>query len=311
MSRVTKRSLDARRVLITGGSSGIGLECARELTRRGSRVVLLSRGGSALLQAAASLEPSPATLSADVADVHATRTAVARAAGLLGGLDAVVANAGAGAYGPFAEMSPDDYRRTLEITLLGMINTAHAALPHLERTGGTLVVVGSVAGRVPTPWLSVYSAAKHGVRGFVRSLDAELRASSSSARISLVAPGPVDTPFWRHARTVDRRLPPELPGVYRPEDVAAEITRALVSARTERSVGGTMAAWALLDAVAPNVMVRMTGSLAKRGWRDRAARPPSPHDGLSEPARDNDVGGGLRSRPSLLVQLRELGRIGR
>jgi hypothetical protein len=134
-----------------------------------------------------------------------------------------------------------------------------------------------------------------GPGGFVRSLDADLRASSSSAQISLVAPGPVDTPFWRHARTVDRRLPPALPGVDRPEDVAAEITRALVSPRTERSVGGIMAAWALLDAVAPNVMVRVTGSLAKPEWRDRAARPPSPHDGLSEPARDNDVGGGLRS----------------
>lgn len=151
-----------------------------------------------------------------------------------------------------------------------MVNTAHAALPHLESTAGALVAVGSVAGRVPTPWLAVYAAAKHGVRGFVRSLDAELRGL-----------------------------------------VVAEITRALVRPRTERSVGGLMAAWAPLDAVAPNLPLRLMGSVAKL----RLARPGS---ASGQPARRACGTGGrqsrqrwVRGRPSLLVKFRDLARIGR
>jgi NADP-dependent 3-hydroxy acid dehydrogenase YdfG len=146
-----------RRVLITGGSSGIGLACARRLARAGARVVLLARGDEALRLAAASCEPMPETIAADVTDPDAMRAAVARAAHLLGGLDAVVANAGAAAYGPFTEMDAGDYRQTIDTTLVGVLNTAHAALPHLERGGGTFVVVGSIAGRVPTPWLAAYT----------------------------------------------------------------------------------------------------------------------------------------------------------
>lgn len=311
-TRRRQQPLQGRRVLITGGSSGIGLACAHELTAGGARIVLLARGEEGLRQAAASLDPAPATLSADVTDPAAMRAALASAAQLLGGLDVVVANAAAAAYGPFVAMSVDDYRRTIEVALLGNVNTTHAALPHLERTAGTLVVVGSIAGRVPTPWLAAYAAAKHGLRGFTRSLSAELRALRIPVKVALIAPGPVDTPFWARARTVDRRLPPRLYGAYRPEDVAREVTRAIGSPRTERTVGGLMAAFAFVDAIAPNVMVRVLGPLARPGWRKRDSRPLEPSDALTEPAAQAKLHTqSLPSRPSLLVRLRNLARIGR
>jgi short-subunit dehydrogenase len=300
------------RVLITGGSSGIGLACARELTANGARIVLLARGEEGLRQAAASLDPAPATIGADVTDADAMRAALVRAAEVLGGLDVVVANAAVAAYGPFTKMSVDDYRRTIEVALLGMLNTTHAALPHLTRTRGTLVVVGSIAGRVPTPWLAAYSAAKHGVRGFVRSLSVELRALRSPVKLALVAPGPVDTPFWARSRTVDRRLPPRLYGIYKPEDVAREVTRAIGSPRTERTVGGLMAVCAFVDAIAPNAIVRLLGPLARPGWRKRDSRPPDGGDALTQPTANAEVHTGvLASRPSVLVKLRDLARIGR
>ena len=304
--------IEGRRVLITGGSSGIGLACARELTAGGARIVLLARGEEGLRQAAASLDPAPATLSADVTDPAAMRAALAAAAELLGGLDVVIANAAAAAYGPFGAMSVDDYRRTIDVALLGNLNTTHAALSHLQRTAGTLVVVGSIAGRVPTPWLAAYTAAKHGLRGFVRSLTAELRALGSPVKVALIAPGPVDTPFWARARTVDRRLPPRLYGVYKPEDVAREVTRAIGSPRTERTVGGLMAAFALVDAIAPNATLRVLGPLARPGWRKRDSRPFEPSDALTEPAAEAKLHtGSLPNRPSVLVRLRDLARIGR
>lgn len=300
-------ALAGKRVLITGGSSGIGLACARELKARGARVALLARGGEALEQAAQSLEGA-AIVAADVSDADAMQRALGEATQALGGIDAVVANAAAAAYGPFLDMTPDDYGRTLDIALLGTINTAHAALPHLEPTSGKLVVVGSISGRLPTPWLAIYSAAKHGVRGFVRTLQIELRALGSPVNVALVAPGPVDTPFWRRARTTDGRAMPRVFGAYRPEDVATEVARALSSSRTERTVGGLMATLALVDAIAPNMTLRVVSHAAKSGWHNREDRPVNHGDSLTEPLGRARQRIGFRTRPSVLVKLRDLGR---
>ena len=300
-----------RRVLITGGSSGIGLACAHEMTSRGARVALLARGEEGLRQAAQEIDPQPPIFPCDVTDVGALQAALAAAAERLGGLDVVVANAAAAAFGPFVDMKPDDYRRTVETALLGMMNTAHAALPHLERSAGTLVVVGSTAGRIPTPWMAAYTAAKHGVRGFVRTLRAELQSLGSPVKLAIVAPGPVDTPFWRRARTTDGRLLARVHGAYEPEDVAREVARAIGSPRAERTVGGVMAVWMFLDALAPNVMLRVLGAFAKLGWRRRERKPRNDDDGLTEPVDDPHVHTGLPSRPSVLVRLRELAGIGR
>lgn len=299
--------LAGRGVLITGGSSGIGLATARRLGAAGARTVLLARGEQGLADAAGKVTGCAGTVSADVSDVESLKGAVKRAAELLGGLDAVVAAAGAGAYGPFREMTSEDYRRTIEITLLGMINTAHLTLPELERTRGVLVVVGSIAGRLPTPWLSAYTAAKHGVRGFMRSLDGELRAQRSPVRLALIAPGPVDTPFWTRARTPDGRLPPEIRGAYRADDVATEILRAIAGGGgLERSVGGLMGVTALLDAVVPNLIQAPAGAVARLGWRQRERHEPSDDDALSQPTEEAREDGGLVSRPSIATKVRSL-----
>jgi short-subunit dehydrogenase len=297
-----------KRVLITGGSSGIGLTVARSLDGTGARVVLLARGAQGLAEAAQTLENCAGTIAADVTDADAIASAVSEASGLLGGLDVVVACAGAGAYGPFLEMAPEDWQRTVAITLVGLMNTAHAAIPELELAEGTLVVIGSVAGRLPTPWLAAYTAAKHGVRGFLRSLDTELRAQRRPVSLALVAPGPVDTPFWQRARTPDGRLPPEIAGAYRPEDVANEVLRAIADPRRlERTVGGLFAAVAFVDSLIPNRVLAPLGLLARLGWRAREQRPVSDDDALSQPTSSAHREGGLASRGSGLQQARDLG----
>lgn len=302
------RSPAGRRVLITGGSSGIGLATAQKLTDAGARVILVARGDAGLNDASSRLGGAT-TIAADVGIASEIEAAVAEAVGAFGGVDAVVANAGAATYGPFAQSAAEDYEQTIRTTLLGVVNTARAALPHLERTHGTLIVVGSVAGRLPTPWLSSYAAAKHGVRGFVRSLACELVALRSPVKLVLIAPGPVDTPFWLRARTPDRRLPPELRGAYRAEEVAAEIVRALgAPRRLERTVGGLFVPAILADALLPNRTVRPLGIAARVGWRARERRPPGEADGFADPVAVARQGGGLHSRRSALQTLRRLAR---
>ncbi len=226
------------RILITGASSGIGAATARRLARRGDDLVLVARGRDGLERVARGIGAEVAV--ADVTDRDELEAVFAAA----GRLDAVIANAGAAAYGPFAEMDADDVDRTIAVTLLGTANTLRAALPHLERTGGTLVVTGSVAGREPMPLAAAYSAAKHGVRGLVESVRLELRATGSRVRVAQIHPGPVDTPFWVNVTPVDGQMPPRMPSWVAddPDRIAKAIERALEHPHPEQVVGWTMRA---------------------------------------------------------------------
>lgn len=234
------------RVLITGASSGIGAETARRLARRGDDVALVARGREGLEKTAQAIRDAGGFAIVELADVterDQIQRAVDAAAAQLGGLDAVVANAGAAAYGLFKDMDPEDVDRTFQVTLNGTVNTARAALPHLEETGGTLVVTGSVGGIHPLPLMTAYTAAKYGVRGFFHGLRLELRATGSKVRVALVHPGPVDTPFWVNVTPTDR-MPPEIPPqiAQTPEQIAKAIVRALEQPRPERVVGPLMKA---------------------------------------------------------------------
>ena len=103
---------------------------------------------------------------------------------------------------------------------------------------------------------------------------------------------------------------PRVLGAYRPEDVAREVARALDSPQTERTVGGMMASWALVDAIAPNTALRVVGYVAKIGWRKRESRPLNRVDSLTEPLARARQRIGFRTRPSVLVKLRDLGHAG-
>jgi short-subunit dehydrogenase len=238
------------RVLLTGASSGIGAATARRLAGRGDDVVLVARSRDGLERTASVVQElggSALIAEADITDRDALERAFALAVEKLGGLDAVIANAGAGAYGLFSDMAPEDTDRTVEVTLLGAVNTIRAALPHLERTRGTIVITGSVAGKYPMPLAAAYSAAKHGLRGFVNSLSVELRATGSHVRVALVHPGPVDTPYWVNV-TPARIMPPKMPPQVAddPDRIAKALVRALEHPRPEQVVGWTMKAAALV-----------------------------------------------------------------
>jgi short-subunit dehydrogenase len=265
------------RVLITGASSGIGAETARRLAKRGDDVVLVARGREGLDKVAKAIRDaggSAVVETADVTDREQIERAIDRGAEQLGGLDAVIVNAGAAAYGLFEDTSPEDVDQTLAVTFTGAVNTVRAALPHLEATGGTLVATGSVAARYPQPLLAAYSASKHALRGFMESLRLELRATGSKVRVGLVHPGPVDTPFWINV-TPATVMPPEFPpqATYSPEQIAKALVRAIDRPRPEHVVGIAMRAIGLVP--------RPIRDLAMT----RIARTALDHPGDDEPGR--------------------------
>jgi NAD(P)-dependent dehydrogenase (short-subunit alcohol dehydrogenase family)/uncharacterized protein YndB with AHSA1/START domain len=243
------RELAGARVLITGGSSGIGLATAEALALANARVAILARNELGLAEARrriAELGGEAEIFVADIRDRAALEAAVEGAAAALGGIDVVVASAAAAAFGPFVETDPDDFDATVATILTGTANTVRATLPHLESSRGALVVVGSVGARLPLPALSAYTAAKHGVAGLVDALRVELAESRTPVTVSLVNPGPVDTPLWNHLQSQTGLLPLVPPLRYTAEAVAEGIVATIRRPRDELSVGAASTLQVLL-----------------------------------------------------------------
>ena len=186
--------LDGRRILITGGASGIGLESAKLFIADGARVALLDRNPQALTDAVAMLGAGVAAVEADVTDESAVQLAVQRAAQSLGGIDGLLNSAGISLWKPFEELSFADWRRVQSIDLDGPFLVSHAVLPHLRAAGGGSVVnLASGAGMRPLPNLSAYCVAKAGVVMLTRAMALDL--VKYGIRVNAVAPGPIHTPM--------------------------------------------------------------------------------------------------------------------
>jgi NADP-dependent 3-hydroxy acid dehydrogenase YdfG len=194
--------------IVTGASSGIGAATARELARRGARVVLAARRADRLraqAQAIAALGGDAVSVPTDVTDSQQLARLVDETNATFGPVDILVNNAGAHWRRSVAATEPDELIELLGINLLGAMLLTRAVLPcMLQRRRGTIISVGSVSGRVAME--PVYSATKYGLRGFSLSLRRQLAGTGVS--VSLVSPGNIRTDMTQH---VQGRLPQ--PGV--------------------------------------------------------------------------------------------------
>lgn len=182
--------MSARIVLITGCSRGIGHHSARTLAREGWRVVATLRGetGRAALEG-----DGVEVVTLDVVDSDRVEAVVAGVVDRHGRLDALVANAGAGLFGCFEDLHPDQVRDVMEVNFFGALSCARAALPHLRASRGRLVVISSVAGRRGAPGSSLYNASKFALEGWAEGLRFEL--APHGVAVVLVEPGATDTGF--------------------------------------------------------------------------------------------------------------------
>ncbi|MGW4814909.1 SDR family oxidoreductase [Kitasatospora cineracea] len=185
-------------VLITGATSGIGAHTARLLLDRGHRVAVTGRDESRLKTFLDETGHPDRLLGlvADAADWQATESAVTRTVAHFGALDAAVANAGFMTGDAIGAGDPTRWPSMVLTNVLGPALLAHAALPHLEATGGRLVLIGSVAGLKNSP-ANLYSATKWATTGLAENL--RLHATTRGIGVTLVNPGMTDTPFWQGA----------------------------------------------------------------------------------------------------------------
>jgi NAD(P)-dependent dehydrogenase (short-subunit alcohol dehydrogenase family) len=209
--------------IVTGGASGIGRALGAALVRRGDQVVLADVEGDAAGQVAEQLTaegPGAASGAAvDVRDAAAVAALVEDTATRHGRLDLMVNNAGLSIGGPVEELAPAHWDRAIDVNLRGVVHGVQAAYPVMLRQGsGHIVNTASLAGLVPTPRWTPYSATKWAVVGLSLSLRGE--AAPRGVRVSVVCPGGVDTPI------LDKGMPSDLPRV---PTMEATDTRAVIT----------------------------------------------------------------------------------
>jgi 2-keto-3-deoxy-L-fuconate dehydrogenase len=178
---------DGMVALVTGGASGIGAATAELLAERGARVAVLD------------LDPDAADarhlrLACDVGDRASVEAAVGRVAADLGGLDVVVNNAGIGAQGDVAANDDDEWRRVLDVNVVGIVRVSRAALPHLRRSERAAVVnTCSVVATLGLPNRALYAASKGAVLALTLAMAAD--HVREGIRVNCVTPGTVETPW--------------------------------------------------------------------------------------------------------------------
>lgn len=193
MTLLPETTMTGRRVLVTGGASGIGLACAAMLAARGARVAVLDRDAAAL--AALALDRVTGH-QADVADSAMVQAAVDGAALAMGGIDGVICAAGIDHEQPLDQIDDAGWARSIGVNLTGPMLTARASLPHLRAAGGgAMVFVSSAAGLMPIAGRAAYCAAKAGLVMLGKSLAMELAADG--IRVNSICPGAIDTPLFR------------------------------------------------------------------------------------------------------------------
>ncbi len=186
--------MQGRKVLITGGASGIGLATARRFIAEGARVALLDRDAEGLSVAVCELGDAALALRADVTIEAEVQGAMDEAEAALGGIDGLVNAAGISIWRAFADLTFAEWRHLLSINLDGPFIVCHAALPALKASGrATIVNIASGAGLQPRQNFSAYCASKGGLVMFTKAIAMDLAADN--IRVNAVCPGIVMTPL--------------------------------------------------------------------------------------------------------------------
>jgi NAD(P)-dependent dehydrogenase (short-subunit alcohol dehydrogenase family) len=251
------RRVQGSTVVITGATSGIGRETAREFARAGARVVAAGRREDRLRELVAEIEGQGGEALAvrtDVVDGTQVEALIAGAVERFGAVDTLVNNAGVGMAARFEEQSIADFRRVMEVNFWGAVHACKAAVPRMraQAMGGLIINIASIMGKRGLPFETAYCASKFALAGFSEALRTEVMAQGID--VSTIFPGAVESEIWE---TTDNRTGLDLASLL-PKFPARELARVIVEDARLPQPEIVMALDAqvvgLLNTVAPGIM---------------------------------------------------------
>jgi short-subunit dehydrogenase len=295
-------------IVITGASSGIGRATAIACAARGAAVVLAARREDALKEAARECETaggSALAVPTDVTDADAVRELARQAVERFGRIDVWVNCAAVTAFAPFQEIPLDEFRRILDVNVMGYVHGARAALPYLREQGkGVLINVSSVVSAVPQPYTQAYSMSKAAVRALGASLRQELWLDGARhVKVCTVLPATIDTPFFDQAANYTGRKAKAMPPVYSPERVARTIVDLIRVPRREVIVGPMGRNLVMQMKFAPGLTERQMALLVDKAHLYRTKPSPATDGNLFRPAPGTgSVSGGWHGKRRTAVR---------
>ncbi len=296
-------------VVITGASSGIGRATALMAARRGARVVCAARGEEALdrlVEEIVAAGGQALAVRCDVAEAAAVTALADRTIAWAGRIDSWVNNAGVAIASPLADLPGEEARRLFDVNFWGVVAGSQAALPHLARQGGALINLGSFVSDVAAPYMGMYAASKHAIKGYTDALRIELMIDRRPVSVTLVKPSPIATPVLEHQRNRLGRQATMPPPFYSPEDVAAAILYAAEHRVRDLFVGSAARFGSVLGQALPGLTDLVAARSARRLFMTVAPRADRP-DNLFDPSAPGTVSGdthGHVARRSVYTALR-------
>jgi short-subunit dehydrogenase len=264
-------------VAVTGASAGVGRAVVREFARLGCDVGLIARDRQRLEQAAGevrSLGVRATAQPADVADYKALDHAASEIERELGPIDVWVNNAMATIFAPVHMITPEEFRRSTEVTYLGQVHGTMVALSRMRpRNRGTIVNVGSALAYRAIPLQSAYCGAKFAVRGFTDSLRSELLHDGVKVHLTMVHLPAVNTPQFDWALNKMPQRPQPVPPIFQPEVPARAIVFAAFHHRREVWVGMPTVKTILANRLAPGLLDHLLAKMGYSGQLTQEAKP--------------------------------------
>ncbi len=245
-------------VAVVGASSGIGRDTAVKFAQRGAKVVVAARrepGLKSLVNEIQSFGGEAIAVVADVSDFQQVKAIADKAVAQYGRLDTWVHAAATGVIAPFEKITPEEFQRVVDVTLMGQVYGAMAALPYLKQEGrGALIHISSVEGRRSLPLQSPYSAAKHGLEGFLEALRVELQSEKWPISVTSILPSVINTPYYNNVRTKLGVKPTGIPPYYQPSLVSDAILYVAEHPTRDFIVGDVGKVLDVLQRVSPNLV---------------------------------------------------------